>query len=94
MTDITVRFYTLWRQYLGIDKVEIRAEDIEGALAQVDEKYGTILREELQAHGVKVHGKIQDFSLVLLHNKSLRSLEETALQDGDVLHIFPPVLGG
>jgi len=94
MIAITVQFYTLWRQYLEVDKVAIEAEDVEDALNQIDIEYGSALREKLQARGTKVVGKIQDFSLVLLNNTSLRNVKENSLHEGDVLRIFPPILGG
>jgi len=94
MTAITVHFYTLWKQYLGVDKVAMEAEDVKDALDQIDKKYGSVLREKLQARGTRVDGKIQDFSFVLLNNTSLRNVKENSLYEGDVLRIFPPVLGG
>jgi len=30
----------------------------------------------------------------LLNGTTLRNLNSTALKEGDVLHIFPPVIGG
>ena len=94
MPLITVQFYTLWRQYLGVEKVSIEAESLEDALNQVDAQYGSVLKEKLQARGAKVEGRIQDFSLVLLNNTSLRNLKENTLREGDALRIFPPVMGG
>ena len=94
MAAITVQFYTLWKQFLGFDKVEIKAENLEDALNQIDNKYGTTLREKLQARGTKVNGKIEDFSLVLLNNRNLHNVKESSLREGDVLQFFPPVLGG
>ncbi len=94
MPLITVQFYTLWRQYLGIDQVSMEAENLEDALNQIDQKYGSTLKEKLQARGAKVECRIQDFSLVLLNNTSLRNLKENTLREGDALRIFPPVMGG
>jgi molybdopterin converting factor small subunit len=94
VATITVQFYTLWKQCLGVDKVEIQADNIEDALSQIDKKYGTVLREKLQDRGTRVDGKIQDFSLVLLNNINLRNFKGSSLREGDVLRFFPPVLGG
>jgi len=94
MSLITVQFYTLWRQYLGVEKVSMEAENLEDALNQIDQKYGVTLKEKLQARGVKVDGKIQDFSMVLVNNISLRNLKENTLKEGDALRFFPPVMGG
>ena len=72
----------------------MEVESLDDALNQIDQKYGSTLREKLQAHGAKVDGRIQDFSLVLLNNISLRNLKENTLKEGDALRIFPPVMGG
>lgn len=94
MASVTVRFYSLWRQYLGIDGIKIEADNIQEALAQVEEKFGHQLRDQLNANGIQVDGKIQDYSLVLLNGASLRNLKQTDLKDGDQLQIFPPATGG
>lgn len=94
MALITVRFYSLWRSYLGTDSTTFRADDIQDALTQLETKFGAQLREKLEAAGVHLDGKIQDYSLILLNGISLRNLKSTDLKEGDVLHIFPPAIGG
>jgi molybdopterin converting factor small subunit len=94
MTSITVRFYSLWRSYLGTDSTTLQADNIEDALAQIEEKLGPRLRKNLAAAGIHLDGKIQDYSLILLNGITLRNLKSTALKQGDVLHIFPPSIGG
>jgi len=94
MALITVRFYSLWRSYLGTDSTTLQADDIQNALGQVEEKFGPQLRENLEIAGVHLDGKIQDYSLILLNGITLRNLRSTALKEGDVLHIFPPAIGG
>ena len=94
MALITVRFYSLWRSYLGTDSTTLQADDIQNALGQVEEKFGPRLRENLEIAGVHLDGKIQDYSLTLLNGITLRNLKSTALREGDVLHIFPPAIGG
>jgi len=94
MALITVRFYSLWRSYLGTDSTTLQADDIQNALGQVEEKFGPRLRENLEIAGVHLDGKIQDYSLILLNGVTLRNLKSTALKEGDVLHIFPPAIGG
>jgi molybdopterin converting factor small subunit len=94
MASITVRFYSLWRQYLGIDSINIQADNLDEALAQVEEKFGSRLREQLQTDGVQANGKIQDYSLVLLNGTSLRNLKHASLKEKDALQIFPPAAGG
>ncbi len=94
MAVVTVRFYSLWRSYLGTDSTSLQADDIQDALAQIEEEFGGRLRERLGTAGVHLDGKIQDYSLILLNGITLRNLKSTALKEGDVLHIFPPAIGG
>ncbi len=94
MPLISVRFYSLWCQYLGVDKVDLQAESLNDALAKVEDRFGSRLREQLQAKGVQVDGGIQGYSLILLNGTSLRNLKQTSLKEGDILQIFPPAAGG
>jgi len=94
MALITVRFYSLWRSYLGTDSSALQADDIQDALGQLETKFGPRLREKLETAGVHLDGKIQDYSLILLNGISLRNIKGTDLKEGDVLHIFPPAIGG
>jgi MoaD family protein len=94
MALITVRFYSLWRSYLGTDSTTLQADHIDDALTQLEEKFGHRLRERLATAGVHLDGKIQDYSLILLNGITLRNLSSTDLKEGDVLHIFPPAIGG
>jgi len=89
-----VRFYSLWRSYLGTDSTTLQADHIQDALAQIETKFGSQLREKLETAGVHLDGKIQDYSLILLNGVTLRNLRGTELKEGDVLHIFPPAIGG
>jgi len=94
MASITVRFYSLWRLYLGIDRLCLEVDSLEEALAQLEERFGSRLREQLQVRGIQVAGKMGDYSLVLLSGINLRNLKQTRLREGDILHIFPPAAGG
>ena len=94
MALITVRFYSLWRSYLGIDSATLEADQIDDALTQLETRFGPPLRQKLEAAGIHLDGKIQDYSLILLNGTTLRNLKSTDLKEGDVLHIFPPSIGG
>jgi molybdopterin converting factor small subunit len=94
MALVTVRFYSLWRSYLGTDSSTLQADYIQDALAELETKFGPRLREKLETAGVHLDGKIQDYSLILLNGIALRNIKSTALKEGDVLHIFPPSIGG
>jgi molybdopterin converting factor small subunit len=94
MALLTVRFYSLWRSYLGTDSATLQADCIDDALTQLEEKFGRLLREKLEIAGVHLDGKIQDYSLILLNGINLRNLKSTDFKEGDALHIFPPAIGG
>jgi molybdopterin converting factor small subunit len=94
MALIKVRFYSLWRSYLGTDSATLQADDIQGALAQLETEFGPRLRAKLETAGVHLDGKIQDYSLILLNGIALRNIKSAALKEGDVLHVFPPAIGG
>jgi molybdopterin converting factor small subunit len=94
MALITVRFYSLWRSYTDTASTTLQADDIQGALTQLEEKFGPLLRERLGTAGIHLNGKIQDYSLILLNGIALRNLKSNHLKEGDVLHIFPPSIGG
>jgi molybdopterin converting factor small subunit len=97
MASITVRFYGLWSRYLETDRLSIEAYNIEGALAQIEDRFGSCLRRQLgqfQVPEIQTNGKIQDYSLVLLNGINIRNLKLTELKEGDVLHILPPTAGG
>ena len=97
MASVTVRFYGLWSRYLETDNLSIEADNVEGALTQVEDRFGSRLRQQLEQFrvpGVQANGKIQDYSLVLLNGVNIRNLKQTGLKEGDVLHILPPAAGG
>jgi len=94
MALVTVRFYSLWRSYIGTAGTTLQVDNIQGALTQLEEKFGPLLRQKLHAAGIKVEGRIQDYSLILLNGIALRNLKSNHLKEGDVLHIFPPSAGG
>lgn len=94
MADITVKFYGLWRLYLGVERVALQARDVCDALAQVEERFGPLLQEQLKSRGVRFDGTIGTASLVLLNGIDRRNLKRTRLEDGDVLDVFPPAAGG
>ena len=94
MALVTVRFYSLWRSYLGTASTALQADHIQEALTQLEEKFGPLLRERLGTAGIHLNGKIQDYSLILLNGIALRNLKSNNLKEGDVLHIFPPAIGG
>ena len=94
MALVTVRFYSLWRSYIGTASTTLEADHVQEALTQLEEKFGPLLQEKLGTAGTHLNGKIQDYSLILLNGITLRNLKSNNLKEGDVLHIFPPAIGG
>jgi len=96
MEIIAVRFYTLWQLYLGTDRLSLQADNVEEVIAQIEERFGSQLREQLRAHGVQADLSIQDYSLLLLNGYSVdkQNLRQIKLRTGDILHIFPLAMGG
>lgn len=94
MAAVTVKFYSLWRQYIGTNSLSLNADTMEDALAQVDAKYRAQFREQLKKRVMPSNGKLQDYSVVLLNGTSCRDFKRTTLKDGDILHLFPPIAGG
>jgi hypothetical protein len=72
MASISVKFYSLWQQYLGVDNTIMQADSLDEVLRKVEERFGSQLREQLRGDGVQVYGKIQDYSLILLNGTRLR----------------------
>lgn len=93
MAVITVRFYTIWRQKLGVDRVSLQADNVGEAIAQIEDRFGPRLREQLRGR-LPVDAKIEDHSLILLNGHSVRGQHQTQLRTGDILHIFPHAAGG
>ncbi|MBE9515093.1 MAG: MoaD/ThiS family protein [Chloroflexi bacterium] len=94
MASVIVRFYSLWRHHLGTDSLALQADNIDEALSQLEGRFGCQLREKLETDGIRLDGKIRDYSLILLNGTNMRNLKSTDLKEGDVLHVFPPAMGG
>jgi len=96
MSPITVRFYSLWQIYLGTDHISLPADNVAEAMSQIEERFGSRLREQLQSRGIQANLPIQDYSLLLLngYNVDKQNLQQVKLKEGDILHIFPLAMGG
>jgi len=96
MEAITVRFYSLWQLYLGTERISLTADNVEEVINQIEEKFGSQLREQLRAHGIRANLPIRDYSLLLLngYNVDKQNLQQVKLKAGDILHIFPLAMGG
>lgn len=93
MARVTVRLFTALRAIAGEDETQVEARDVGGALTTLADKYGSEFKESL----FDSQGKIDlRFYRIFLNKEVLtpqRGLE-TPLHDGDLLQIFPPVVGG
>ncbi len=96
METITVRFYTLWKLYLGTDSLSLQAHDMEEVVAQIEERFGDQLREQLRAHGIQSDLPMLDYSLLLLNGRNVdkQNLGQIEVKAGDILHILPLAMGG
>lgn len=94
MALITVRFYSLFSRGLGTDTVTLEADTLEDALLQLEEVFGSKIRDQLEAEGTRLNGELSDYGLILLNGTNIRNLKSTALREGDVLHVFPRAIGG
>jgi molybdopterin converting factor small subunit len=89
-----VQFHGIWGLYLGAEKKPLDGGSIDEALAQMEAKFGPLLRRKLQERGAKLEGGIQRYSCIALNHTGLLQLKDNRLKDGDVLHVFPAITGG
>jgi MoaD family protein len=88
---ITARFYTILREKLRTDRIEIEARTVEDALDAIEGKLRLPFKEILMENG-----RIRRTYILLLNGRTVDKddLAGTPLRDGDVLHFFPPIAGG
>ena len=94
MALLKVQFHGIWGLYLGVDQCPMESAGLDEALAGVEEKFGPLLRQQLQERGVRLDGGIKKYSYIALNSTGLQHLKDNSIQDGDILHIFPAVTGG
>lgn len=93
LARVTVRFFTALRSIAGEDEAQIEAGDVQEALEVLVKKYGPEFRESL----FDPEGKIDLRFYRIFLNKQVLTPEEglqKPLHDGDLVQIFPPVVGG
>lgn len=94
MAKVTVKFNSVWRLYLGIAGDTLESDNIDDALAQLEQKYGTIFTEKWQQLGFKMDGGMLKYSYSALNRKDVKRLQDRSLKDGDVIDMFLAVPGG
>lgn len=87
---ITIKFYTTLRERVG-SETSLEANDVSEAISKLKSNYGNkidLLFDE--------KGKVKNYFILLLNGKVLdkEKLSQYTLNEGDVLHIFPPIAGG
>lgn len=93
LARVTVRLFTALRAIAGEDEVQVEAGDVREALEVLVKKYGAEFKESL----FDPEGKIDlRFYRIFLNKQVLTPQDslEKPLQDGDIVQIFPPVVGG
>jgi MoaD family protein len=93
MAQIVVRFHTALRAIAGENETKLEAENVRQALETLAQKYGQEFRESL----FDAHNQIDLRFYRIFLNKDVLAAEDglgKPLHDGDVLQIFPPVVGG
>jgi len=93
MAHVVVRFHTALRAIAGESETKLDAENVQEALESLAQKYGQEFRESL----FDSHNQIDLRFYRIFLNKDVLTAEDglsKRLHDGDVLQIFPPVVGG
>lgn len=84
MANINVRFYTSLRSKAGTDGFSCEARSVKDVLRSISQRFGP-----------NVLGAVNTCSIfVNSDNIASKKGGSTRLQEGDVVHIFPPIGGG
>ena len=94
MATVNIRFVGPWRLYLSVDTIALQAGTVEGALAQVEDRYGPRYHARLLSRGVKIKRSITDDSNILLNRINIRQLSDHRLKEGDHMDLIPRFVGG
>jgi len=79
---------------MGAEKKPLDGGSLDEALAQMEDKFGPLLRHKLKKQGVNLTGDIRKHSYITVNERSIWQLVDTQLKEGDVLHVFPAITGG
>lgn len=94
MASVHVRFVGPWRLYLGAADATVQALTVEDALAQVEDRFGSLYMDKLLSRGIKGRRSISGDSNVLLNRIHIRQLTDHTLRDGDHIDLIPRFVGG
>ncbi|MCS7151340.1 MAG: MoaD/ThiS family protein [Endomicrobia bacterium] len=89
---VTVRFYTILREKVGVDKTEVEAENLYEVIEILKQKF----KEPFVSTLCDSSGKVKDYFIFLIDGKTVdhNKFKRTKLKDGQEIHIFPPIAGG
>ena len=93
MAQVVVRFHSALRAIAGESETKLEAKNVGQALEELADKYGQEFRESL----FDTHDQIDLRFYRIFINKEVLAPEDglgKELHEGDVLQIFPPVVGG
>ena len=93
MAHVVVRFHSALRAIAGESETKLEAANVGQVLEELAEKYGPEFRESL----FDPHHQIDLRFYRIFINKDVVKPEEglqKELHNGDVVQIFPPVVGG
>jgi len=93
MAKVTIRLNSALRAIAGEDETQLEADTVGQALNELSRKYGDEFKESL----FDQHNQIDLKFYRIFLNKDALTPEDGLLKqlhEGDVLQIFPPVVGG
>jgi len=91
VSSVTIRFYSVLRLKLGREELRLEAESLGEALERLKGSRGNGFSRALFDGG-----RLKRGYAVILKGKRVPEEEfgTTALEEGDVIHLFPPLGGG
>lgn len=89
---VTVRFYTILREKVGVDKVELEADNLYEVVEELKQRF----KEPFTSTLCDAKGNVKDYFIFLIDGKTIdhNKFKKTKLKDGQEIHIFPPIAGG
>lgn len=92
MPNLTIQLYTTLRDRVGKERVEMEG----GTVAEAVRKFTDSLPADLRERVLDEEGHIRRHFTLTLNATPLdpRKLDGVSFQEGDTLHIFPPIAGG